>query len=188
MYKDKQPLCGRHTSQMYRYGRILSHTAYDGNDFVNCGKYYEVILYKRQTEVGRAKIDKKHLKKIQPYKWNLSRGYARCTELGIPMQTHLIGRKKGFEIDHRNGDKLDNREKNLRHVTHQQNLWNRHKLDKRNTSGYVGVSWDRVTRSWQARICYNWKQIFLGRYKDLDQAIGVRKAAEQKYFGMYVPH
>jgi hypothetical protein len=187
MYEDRQPLCGRHISQMYRYGRILIHTQFDPNKIVNRGTYYEIILYKREHEVGRAKIDKKHLKKIQPYKWHLSKGYSRCNELGISMQIHLFGYKKNREIDHRNGDKLDNRTQNIRFTTHQQNLWNRHKLHKRNKSGYPGIWWDQKTQNWQVKICYNWKQIFLGRFKSKKHAIIIRRAAELKYFGEYAP-
>jgi hypothetical protein len=56
------------------------------------------------------------------------------------------------EVDHINGDPLDNRKSNLRLATHSQNMFNRGKT-KVNTSGFKGVSWDKRTGKW--RICVN---------------------------------
>ena len=58
----------------------------------------------------------------------------------------------GLEIDHINGDPLDNRRKNLRICTHAENMRNR-KIFKNNTSGFKGVSWCKETNKWCAK-CY----------------------------------
>ena len=50
-----------------------------------------------------------------------------------------------------------------------------------NSSGVVGVSWDKRTKKWQARIGVNGGRIELGRFKDLNDAILARKEAEKKY-------
>jgi len=84
------------------------------------------------------------------------------------------------QIDHINGVKDDNRIKNLRAVTHQENSKNQ-KLRDTNTSGHVGVCWYEQTRKWQARIRVNGRCVHLGYFVRKDDAIDARKAAEVEY-------
>jgi hypothetical protein len=88
-------------------------------------------------------------------------------------------------VDHINGDKTDNRIKNLRLVTNQQNLFNKSSLSKRNFSGFTGVFWNKKARKWQVSIVYNGKNIYLGLYSNKEDAIQVRKEAEIKYYGEF---
>lgn len=84
------------------------------------------------------------------------------------------------QIDHINGNKLDNRIPNLRDVTGQENSKNQ-KIYKRNTSGYMGVYWIKNRNMWRAKIYCNKKQIHLGYYKEFDDAVEARKEAERNY-------
>ncbi len=59
----------------------------------------------------------------------------------ICMHIQIIGRRPGLEIDHIDGNGLNNRRSNLRFVTLRQNQQNR--LYRR-YSKYHGVSWDKV--------------------------------------------
>lgn len=87
-------------------------------------------------------------------------------------------------VDHINHKKFDNRSSNLRNVTGSQNMMNRSK-GTNNTSGYVGVVWHKKDHRWQAQIVVNQKNIYLGQYQDINDAIRARKKAEEKYFGEY---
>ncbi len=49
-----------------------------------------------------------------------------------------------------------------------------------NTSGYSGVKWDKEREKWIAEIRFKNKIYYLGRYKDKQEAIKVRKEAEEK--------
>lgn len=49
-----------------------------------------------------------------------------------------------------------------------------------NTSGYSGVKWDKEREKWIAEIRFKNKIYYLGRYKDKQEAIKVRKEAEGK--------
>ena len=53
---------------------------------------------------------------------------------------------------------------------------------KSNTSGVTGVGWDKSKKRWLAQIGFKGRAIYLGRYKDFDEAVKARKEAEQKYF------
>jgi len=88
-------------------------------------------------------------------------------------------------VDHINGDKADNRIKNLRLVTNQQNLFNKSSLSKRNFSGFTGVFWNKKARKWQSGIWCNVKNIYLGLYSNKEDAIKARKEAEIKYYGEF---
>lgn len=57
-------------------------------------------------------------------------------------------------VDHINGDRADNRWENLRQASYGENQQNM-KLDKRNKSGFRGVSWSKSTGKWQASIQVN---------------------------------
>lgn len=92
----------------------------------------------------------------------------------------ILGKKKGFVIDHINRNKLDNRKCNLRFVTQRQNCCNT-TLSKRNTSGYKGIHWNSEINKWVARITNYRKSIHIGSFSVLEDAIMARKNAEREY-------
>ena len=51
-----------------------------------------------------------------------SGGYAMNGRVKTALHRFLLGKKKGLEIDHVNGNKLDNRRNNLRFVKHHVNV------------------------------------------------------------------
>lgn len=83
-------------------------------------------------------------------------------------------------IDHINGNKLDNRLRNLRNVTQAVNLKNAAKWSH-NTSGVTGVCWDRRAGRWMASIKVGQKSIFLCHSDNLEDAALARKNAEARY-------
>ena len=84
------------------------------------------------------------------------------------------------EIDHINGDRLDNRIENLRVVTCQENHKNK-KLPSTNTSGVMGVCFHKQAQKWEAYIKVDGKKKYLGLFTDWFEAVCARKSAENKY-------
>ncbi len=84
-------------------------------------------------------------------------------------------------IDHRFGNKLDHRPNKIRLIGIAQNLRN-HKLSRLNTTGYSGVV--KRGNKYEAKI-HKRRDIYLGRFPTLKEAIHARRAAEIKYFGKY---
>ena len=80
----------------------------------------------------------------------------------IKMHRVIMAAPPGLEIDHINGNGLDNRKENLRIVTTRENSQNRH-IQK--TSLYPGVYWDSERGIWRARIRVGQGRIHLGRFK-----------------------
>ena len=88
------------------------------------------------------------------------------------------------QIDHINRNRSDNRISNLREATHTQNARNMSKASN-NTSGHPGVHWYSRDSKWLAHITHNYKQIHLGCFNTIEEALSARKAGELKYWGAH---
>ena len=84
------------------------------------------------------------------------------------------------QTDHINGIRDDNRISNLRDVSVSENNRNQ-KIPRNNTSGHIGVYWNKKLKKWYSQIWVNDKKIHFGCFKDIDDAIAVRKAGEIQY-------
>jgi len=82
---------------------------------------------------------------------------------------YVYGEWPDGEIDHINGDTLDNRIENLRVASHAENGRNRG-ANKNNTSGFKGVYWNRLAGKWVAQTKVNRQQIYLGTYETPEDA------------------
>ncbi len=89
-----------------------------------------------------------------------------------------------MEVDHRNGNGLDNRRFNLREATHAQNMRNQ-KLNRNNKSGFKGVSYKRSHRKWRACISMHGKTIELGYHDTPEIAYTAYCAGATKYHGEF---
>jgi len=86
--------------------------------------------------------------------------------LKIYMHHAIVGRPiNGKEVDHLNGNTLDNRRENLRIVSHRENMQNR--IEKRRNA-FVGIS--RHKNRWQAKIHIKGKRKFLGLFDNRFEA------------------
>ncbi len=69
----------------------------------------------------------------------------------ILMHRQIIQAPDGVQVDHWNGDTLDNRLENLRLATRTQNCRNA-RIRKDNTSGYKGVTFNKRSGKWRFQI------------------------------------
>ena len=142
------------------------------------------IIYASNTNAA-IYFDLEDAKELLKYSWYVDvHGYATTMINNTPTRMHVIlGKPKH---DHHNRNKLDNRKANLVRCTHTENMQNRSR-GKNNTSGFIGVGWDKKSSQWYARICVNKNRIHLGFFTNKRHAIIARLYAEQKYFGEFAP-
>ena len=100
------------------------------------------------------------------------------------MHSAILESHKGSDIDHIDGNGLNNQENNLRYSTHSQNMSNRG-LDKNNKSGFKGVSWYQPSQKWQVKIAVQGKQKHLGYYSDIEEAARAYDAAAKELHGEF---
>jgi len=138
-------------------------------------------------------IDATDFELVSKYSWfKGKRGYptmhtSRKSPEGYktrPLHRYLIKIPDKADIDHINGDKLDNRRSNLRACTHQQNMFNQKKRST-NSSGYIGVSLFKATGMFEAYIHHSGKKIYLGLYHTAEEAAYIRDKEAKKLFGKY---
>lgn len=115
-----------------------------------------------------------------------TKGYATGSIYGRMYKAHRVvwllqfGVWPSGQIDHINGNPADNRVSNLRVVTNSENCKNQ-RLNTKNTTGVVGVHWNKQCGKWQAQIRIKQAKIHLGLFINFDDAVIARKSAEVKY-------
>lgn len=121
-------------------------------------------------------INKIHIPIILGRRWFLSKhSYVRSFDHETKGSLHLHRmivqlHDMNFEVDHINGNRLDNRyPENLRIVTKSQNQWNaKRRVD--NSSGCKCVSWHKRLKRWQVRIQANGNRKSIGYFLTLEEA------------------
>lgn len=83
----------------------------------------------------------------------------------VTMHEFLLGKRPGMEIDHRDGDGLNNRRRNMRHCRHADNMKNRRK-NRNSASQFKGVWFDKGREVWKSAIECDGARIELGAYGD----------------------
>lgn len=130
-------------------------------------------------------FDLEDAEKILKHTWSISkRGYpcARINQKLIPLHVFL-----GFKWhDHHNRNKLDNRKDNLISCTVQENARNI-SVSTNNTSGFIGVSFNKRSNKWHARIVVDSKEHHLGFFANKADAIRARLRAEKEHYGQFAP-
>ena len=97
----------------------------------------------------------------------------------------LLSPNKDQEIDHINGDTLDNRRCNLRICTRTENMRNSKKPITGLTSKYKGVDWDKHNKKFRARIRIDEKRKCLGYFKDEVKAALAYDSAALEHHGEF---
>lgn len=102
-----------------------------------------------------------------------SRGYVvRHANGTVQMHRLIMGLELGDprEVDHIDGDKLNNRRSNLRVVSHRQNQQNRKGPNKNSTTGVRGVRFCKQTGRYAAQVTMHGAVHWLGRHDTLEEA------------------
>lgn len=138
----------------------------------------KTLKYIKLTQNKKAIIDDEDFKLISAYKWCATTNRRRIQDtyyavrgfrikgknIQIRMHRLILNAPKDKEVDHINHNGLDNRKNNLRLCEKIQNQFNLRKR-KNTSSKFKGVHFDKVNNSWNARLRYKKRDIWLGRFK-----------------------
>jgi hypothetical protein len=133
-------------------------------------------------------VDDSDYESLSEYVWHLNgSGYAQTNikDKSVFMHRFLLGLsyKDGFQCDHINGIRTDNRRKNLRVCSFEENMRNKN-VQKNNKLGVKGVHKTRhgnyITGVWK-----NKQYICFGVYDTIEQAIEARKIKGKQIHGEF---
>jgi hypothetical protein len=118
---------------------------------------------------------------LDRYNWSLDgHGYPLAYVDGKFFKLHhmVTGEpSEGLVVDHINRNKLDARCANLRLTSQNMNMHNM-SMPNTNTSGVIGVTWNKARSKWQAQIRISGLHRNLGCFNTIAEAAEVRRNAE----------
>ena len=135
-------------------------------------------------------VDDEDFEYLQSFNWQVDKYSSVNTHgnygMGRTLMCRLIMKPPlGVEIDHIDGNRLNNQKSNLRFANSSQNKCNRG-ARKDSKSGIKGVSWHSQRNKWTVRIKIPYgKYLSLGLYDDKDVAAKVYNQAARKYHGEF---
>lgn len=147
------------------------------------------------TQGKFAIVDNNDFEWLSEWNWYFHKGYAyRSKWIGgtrkkpkvttFTMSREILQPGKNEQVDHINGNPLDNRRKNLRICLPANNAINR-KLNSNNKSGHKGVNWSDKNKKWEAQIQFHKKKMWLGYFITKEEAALAYNQAAIKYFGEF---
>lgn len=153
-----------------------------------CEELHELFIYNIRHRILRWRIKPcKNIRAGDPAGTIEGTGYFRVGINGRRYFAHQIiwcmmtGKWPTQEIDHRDGNGLNNKWTNLREATSSQNGMNT-KTPSNNTSGYKGVTL-HLGKYWRAQIWLNKKRIHLGFFPNPEAAHAAYCEAALELFG-----
>ena len=142
-------------------------------------------------------VDDEDFEELSRYKWHVllcrksNSAYANRSEQvaqkkwrKVQMHRQILNAEKGVQVDHINGDGLDNRRSNLRLCTQEQNLANRRPM-KGGSSKYKGVCWVTRLGKWVAQCTWDNKVHYLGAFDEEKEVAEAYDEALKQHRGKF---
>ena len=143
-------------------------------------------------------VDDEDFERLSQHRWYAIQGRTTVYAQGairqpdgriksVGMHRFIMGEPVGMEVDHIDGDGLNNQQSNLRVASTAENQRNRTGINRNNRSGVRGVFWVKREGRWRAQICVDGKNIGLGDFAEFGEAVIARRQGELDHFGEFAP-
>lgn len=122
---------------------------------------------------------------LSRFNWYMhSSGYACGTVCGTMVLMHrlIMNARSRYEVDHVNGNRLDNRQENLRVCLH---LHNSRNVSKRKDRKYKGISFDSRDQLWHARITVDGRHYSFCYSRDPEVCAKAWDSAARFHYGAF---
>lgn len=183
-------LCRKHREQFMRFGEFKdsnSRGVFDPNEIRILKNYAEIDTYDSYGNVVETYIiDKEDVIKLEKHKWRtvykkdkpyLFTGNQKSEKIYFH---RLIMDNPKLQVDHIDGNTLNNRKENLRIVSLQDNMKNL-KKKKDNTSGIRGVSYSNKTHKYKVDFTYEKQRKYFKEFNNISQAVYLRYLLEKEF-------
>jgi len=152
--------------------------------YITTGQYRSDA--KRKWEVM---VDDEDYEYLSQYNWHVSKDKCVASWLGghnkrVLLHRFIMKPPDDMEIDHIDGNRLNNQKSNLRLATSSQNKCNRGPR-KDNKSGFKGVSWHKQREKWTARIKSGEVYKHLGLFESKEEAAKTYNNAAIRFQGQF---
>ena len=153
---------------------------------IDIEKIREILAYDQETGVFTWKVARGPRLPGYPIGARLRNSYLAIGMFGKTFYAHRVawayvhGHWPIAEIDHINGNRTDNRIKNLRQATRSLNNQNKYRAMSNSTHGVLGVHLHKGTNRWRARIAVDGKDYHLGLFDTPEKAHAAYVAAKRR--------
>lgn len=145
----------------------------------------EIVLTRGKV----ATVDDADFEWLNQWRWLANGNYAmrfvgpRSRRRSIRMHRLIVNAPEGWDVDHIDGNPLNNTRANLRVCTRRENQQNKRAIS--GSSRYKGVSYHTSRGTWEAAIQVDGRPRFLGRWRTEREAAEAYNEAARKHFGAF---
>lgn len=180
---DGKPYCNMHYLRM----KVNGTPDYVGRKTKNTFEVSGDTVTAKTSKGQEFLISLCDLEQAKKYTWCISKtGYlvANINHKVVKLQRYLLSPPEDMVVDHINGNPLDNRRCNLRICSQTDNSKNTKQKSKATPTPGIQI---KPNGRYRVRITVDRKEIAVGTFDTMDEAIAARHAAERKYYGEFSP-